>query len=720
MKAIQIIRISIALLVIFFFSAAPGSALSPDEWTPELRKADAEIEEEFDWLREESDVTFVITASRVLEDIRKSAASISVVTDEEIRKMGAQDLMDILRAVPGVSAWYHADGHYRIDIRGVSKVGGQDVLMMLNSHPLNNNFSGGATWSLDTLPVDNIQRVEVIRGPGSALYGANAFSGVINVITKKATDFDGYQFTAGGGSYDKQQYNFLMGKYFGEVGVVFNLNYLDMDGPKRFIKRDAQSISDQFLGTNASLAPDYADTGDEKIDAALNVSFKGFSLDARYVDRERKPAVNALWSMNENNLSEPEDYYVKLGYEQDVWEGLNLYGKVYTNFHSDNNYHQGLTNGAVVPTPTGFVPLPPDEGLIAELSNENRRYGFEVQATYRINDAHTTVGGVTYEDIQQEDVTYRANFLYTPVSGVVIPLGSVQDLSDAQNFNKEADRQFTALFLQHLWDITGDIRLTVGARYDDYSDFGSSFNPRVGLTWQFLEDFDLKLLYGRAFRAPTFQELYTQNNPAISGNPDLEPETVDTYEISLGAMLKNGFSGRITGFWNIIEDNINLVEIDERLGSGIYANDNKLRSRGLELEMRYDFEKGTYVGMNYTYQDSENQDTGERIWNIPRHKGTLMGNIAFLEYFNFYADFVFAADFSRQEGDLRDDAPSFGVINTSLLAKNFLENFEGLELRFSVYNLLDKEYSYPYAANTLPDGLIDPGLTYFGEIRYTF
>ncbi|MFW5641100.1 MAG: TonB-dependent receptor plug domain-containing protein, partial [Thermodesulfobacteriota bacterium] len=610
MKAIQVIRISVGLFILCFLPAASGFSISPEDWTPELRRADAEIEEEFEWLQEESNVTFVITASRVLEDIRKSAASITVVTYEQIREMGAQHLMDVFRMVPGVSAWYHADGHYRIDIRGVSKVGGQDVLMMLNSHPLNNNFSGGATWSLDTLPVDNIERVEIIRGPGSALYGANAFSGVINVITKKAVDFDGYQLTAGAGSYDKQQYNFLMGQYFGEVGVTFNLNYLNTHGPERYIERDAQSITDQLLGTDASLAPDYAETGDEKIDAALNVTFREFTLDARYVDRERKPAVNALWSMNENNVSEPEDYYVKLSYERDIWEGLNLYGKIYTNYHSDRNYHQGLTNGAVVPTPMGFVPLPPDEGLIAELSNENRRYGFEVQSTYRINDAHTTVAGVTYEDIEQEDVTYHANFLYTPVPGVVIPLDSVQDLSDVQNFNIEADREFLAFFIQHLWDITDDVRLTVGARYDDYSDFGSSFNPRVGLTWQFLEEYDLKLLYGRAFRAPTFQELYTQNNPALLGNPDLDPETVDTYEISLGAMLENGFSGRITGFWNTIEDNIDLIQIDETTGNAIFGNKDDLESIGMELELRFNFDSNTYVGMNYTYQDSENQDTG--------------------------------------------------------------------------------------------------------------
>ncbi|MDM8522418.1 TonB-dependent receptor [Desulfococcaceae bacterium HSG8] len=323
---------------------------------------------------------------------------------------------------------------------------------------------------------------------------------------------------------------------------------------------------------------------------------------------------------------------------------------------------------------------------------------------------------MTYEKTKLYDAEYRANFL-TPFPGLIVPLPSVQDLSETQNYinEDEARREFKAFFVQDIWDITDDLRLTISARYDDYSDFGGSFNPRAGLTWQFAEGLDLKLIYGRAFRAPTFQELYFQNNPGIIGSPDLEPETVDTYEISLGSELK-AFSTRITGFHTTIKDSINTIKLETGSSYYVFQNTDKLRSRGFELEMKYDFGKGTYLAMNYTYQDAENQDTEERLTG-PGHVGNVMANIRLSEYFNFYTDFHFQKDCPRATGDDREAPPDFGIVNTTLIAEDFLK---GLEIRGSVYNLLDKEYVSPLAAGTLPGDLPMPGRSFVVELRYEF
>jgi len=151
-------------------------------------------------------------------------------------------------------------------------------------------------------------------------------------------------------------------------------------------------------------------------------------------------------------------------------------------------------------------------------------------------------------------------------------------------------RNFKAFFIEDIWDITEDIRLTAGARYDDYSDFGDSFNPRIGLTWEFIKGYDLKLLYGSAFRAPSFAELYD----GLTGNPDLDPEEVDTYQVSLGAEVISSLSGRITWYQNQIKD-----AIDPEMKSGVNflrsTNYSKMKSQGLELEMRYDLGRGSYL-----------------------------------------------------------------------------------------------------------------------------
>jgi outer membrane receptor for ferrienterochelin and colicin len=137
-----------------------------------------------------------------MEEIKKAPASVTVITDRQIRQMGARSLTDVLnRAVPGINT-YQNPGAWNIGIRGRNNLDSNTILFMINNHPINEAFTGGATWVHDTLIVDNIERIEILRSPGSALYGANAFVGVINIFTKKAEDIDGLELTVKGGSWE--------------------------------------------------------------------------------------------------------------------------------------------------------------------------------------------------------------------------------------------------------------------------------------------------------------------------------------------------------------------------------------------------------------------------------------------------------------------------------------------------------------------------------------
>ncbi|QTA91526.1 TonB-dependent receptor [Desulfonema magnum] len=711
----------IQIFIVLFFTFINTSQLFSQPWpgqqgdgpASESESVETEIDKEFQWLKEEAEATFVITASRVKEDIRKSAASITVITEKQIRQMGARHLMDVLRTVPGMSSYFYSEGFYRIDSRGLMKATGQDILIMVNSHPVNDSFFGGATWTYDTLTVDNIRRIEVIRGPGSAMYGANAFSGVINVITKEPEDIDGVQITAGGGSYDTRQCNFLFGKARDEMGIAFNFNYLDTDGYEPYIGQDSQTAADNIFGTHTSLAPGKGKNSNKKYDVSLMLKYKGFKFDGRYIRRERIPPVTPLGSLNEKSVNDPLGYYMNLSYEHDIWENVRFFGKIYRNHHRYTPDFSLYPNSPMM-TPEGPAFLSED-GIIAKPSNKNNRTGFETQVTYQPRETHTIVFGGTYEKMKQYDVRYFANFLYDMDNpDILIPLSSVRDLTEEQNMNRNADREFSAVFGQWLWDITDNFRLSIGGRYDDYSDFGDSFNPRVGLVWEIIKGLDMKLLYGRAFRAPSFHELYSQNNPAIWGNSDLDPETIDTYEVSFGTVV-GGFSSRLTGFWNIIEDSIRAAKLDD--GRFVFQNSDELRSRGAEVELKYDFGRGTYLAMNYTYQDAENTDTKERSPSIPKHKGTVMANIRLSDHFNLYTDFYFKDDFKRQSGDDREDMSGFGVANASLIAKDF---FKGLEIRGSVYNLLDKDYTLSTSKGSLPGDLSMPERNFIVEMRYSF
>jgi len=689
-------------------------AFPQEEDMLEKMAADEELQQEFKWLKAE---TYVITASKVMETIKKAPASITVVTDRQIRQMGAKHLEDVLRAVPGFVSSYFYDGQFLFGVRGGWRAPSNNVLIMINSHPIYDASTQEALTVHETLIIDNIKRIEFIRGPGSALYGASAFHGVINVITKEAEDIDGFELTARGGSWDTQQYNLLYGKTFSDLEVAFNFNYFKTHGHRAFIEEDLQTwIDEQWhpFFPPASLAPGRTKGDDEKYEVALNLKYKGFTFDGRYVDREKDLPVGNFPVLNEGSFKSWENYYLNLSYETTITEGLDLAGKVYRNHLVDYFFDfQSYPPGFTAMTPTG--PATWAEGLLQETSGKTSRTGIEIQATYKISDFNTIVAGATYEEQKWYDKSLSANFLPSPIPDTLIYRPSVQEWPDyivETVLGGTQKRNFKAFYLEDIWDITDDIRLTTGVRYDRYSDFGGEVSPRVGLTWEYIKGYDLKLLYGHAFRAPTFFEI-------IWRDPDseLDPETIDTYEVSLGADFTSSFSGRVTFFHKEEEDIIFPTGTADQLN---YTNQGKSRDQGFEVEAKYDFGKGTYVSGYYEYLSVK---SGR---NSSNYKAYLITNVRLSRYLNFNADCNHWDSLNRLPDDPRDDPSSLTLVNATLIARKFLKGHEGLELRGSVYNLFDKDWSMPMEVMTpvgspaIPNDLPIPGINYLLEIKYTF
>jgi iron complex outermembrane receptor protein len=266
----------------------------------------------------------------------------------------------------------------------------------------------------------------------------------------------------------------------------------------------------------------------------------------------------------------------------------------------------------------------------------------------------------------------------------------------------EETRNLKAVFFEDVWDITDDLRLTLGARYDHYDDFGDHFSPRAGLTWEYMKGYDLKLLYGHAFRAPTFFEYYSPG----SGNPDLDPEKIDTYEISLGAEFTRNFNSRITLYYREAED---LIIQPSLFPPFTWENEGDSRDQGIELEMRYDFGRGTYLAGNYNYYQFK---TGNER---KVHNGKVTANIRLSRYLNLNADSYLISNVDLDTGDW----PGYEIVNATLIAKKFLKGYKGLELRGSVYNLLDEDYALPWTPE-LPNDMPQPDRHYLFEVKYKF
>ena len=329
------------------------------------------------------------------------------------------------------------------------------------------------------------------------------------------------------------------------------------------------------------------------------------------------------------------------------------------------------------------------------------------------------MAGAAYEELKQYDIMRSGNYIPSDNPRVITPLPSVQVWSD--EFTEDTEKiDFKAVFLEDIWDITDDIRLTSGVRYDRYSNFGGHVSPRVGLTWEYIEGYDLKLLYGHAFRAPNFVELFS----IIGGNPDLDPEKTDKYEVSLGADFNSSLSARITGYYATVED---MIQQDQPPATAM--NVGNYRTHGFEVEVKYDLGRGTYLAGNYNYGNTPIVHTPTMdsvFWTTPRHVGNIMANIRLSRYLNFFTNCHFEDGFPRHYGDNRDDMSGYAIVDVTLIARKFLKGYEGLEFRASVYNLLDKDYTSPTGPGTsirppaLPNDLPMPGINYLLEIKYTF
>jgi iron complex outermembrane receptor protein len=191
--------------ILLFLSFLNPYVLSAEEMaelnaTEKLESKKGEQEELLLFFEEEALVTL---ATLHPHKVREAPAIISVITAEQIKNMGARNLADVLITIPGIgiltsTAWSRAE----IEVRGVETRQSDKVLVLVDGHRLNDPFFGGATTITDDFPLENVKQIEIIRGPGSALYGANAFVAVINIITKKAEEIDGIQLNLGYGSFE--------------------------------------------------------------------------------------------------------------------------------------------------------------------------------------------------------------------------------------------------------------------------------------------------------------------------------------------------------------------------------------------------------------------------------------------------------------------------------------------------------------------------------------
>jgi iron complex outermembrane receptor protein len=693
-------------------------------------------EEEKALLKTYGDEEMISIATGVKQSIRKAPAVTTVITAEDIKAIGATDIDEVLETVPGLHVVRNSVGYNPIySFRGINSAWNQQVLVLVNGIPITHAYIGDRSVIWGGMPVQAIARIEVVRGPGSAVYGADAAAGVINIITKTKQDINGSEIGGRVGSFDTYDGWALHGSEWAGFDVAAMVEYRDTAGAKPIIDSDLQSQLDGALGTQASLAPGPVNLSRENLDLRLDVS-RGNWRWRGGLQRRRNLGLGAGMAQ----ALAPDSHYAADRWNADLtyhnpqftdnWD-VQAQLSYFDTANTPETNNRLLPPGTLLPigangqidfaSPLGLVTFP--DGYIGNPSTFERHARSGLAGTYTGFENHVLRlgGGFNYSTLW---ASATENFGLDPATGQPIPLSGpprlVSSTGTSEIYIKNHDRQNGYFYLQDEWKFANDWAFTGGMRYDTYSDFGDTVNPRMALVWETRYDLTSKLMYGTAFRAPSFSELYAVNNPVSLGNPKLRPEIMDTMELAFDYRPRDNlrFGWNIFNYW--WKDLIHY-QPDADGGSYTAQNSGSQTGYGTELETEWKATDKLKLIGHYAFQKSQDEALNHDAGYSPHHQVYLRANWEFLPNWHFSPQAKWIVGRGRVDGDVRPAVADYTWVDMTLRRKQLADHWE---VAFSIRNLFDVNAREPSLAGQpiapIRNDLPLAGRSFFGEIRFDF
>jgi len=604
--------------------------------------------------------------------LRESPGIISYIDAEEIKNSGARDFMDILRMVPGFEFGSDVDNSIGLGVRGNWGFEGK-VLILLDGQALNETSYGTFTFS-QRIPIDNIQKIEIIRGPGSALYGGVAGLAVIKVTTKNGADLNGAQISANygisNGTSLRRNIQASFGKAFSEEFNVSVSAYLNKgnQSAETYDAIDGTSInykdSSDLSAANINLGMNYKD---------LSLRFIYDELDIRNQNYDGYTKFSGIYFGADYDIKLSDKFTVtpKFQYKkQDPWSYVK------PKWYDDTDYYNVFNNRLL--------------GNITANWDASEKLNFVFGTEY-------------YQD--------KSTFYIEDEEWNVFSNGE-QSISFS-DFSVFAQGTYNSKFAN----------ITAGIRYDDHSAVDAAFVPRIALT-KVVNDWHFKLLYSQAFKTPVIEN--------VNLNPDIKPERIEVAEFETGYRLNENMILTANLFYTKIKDVIVYSE-DEVDGEYIYDYQNYPNSgtHGFEIDYKYKGKWG-FVNAGYSYYKA-NKDADVEAYQIAGNDNLFLGfsghkfsanahvKLAKNLYLNpsllFFSEkyyYEYDADWELVLNKM--DNILLGHIN--LTYENLLT--EGLDLGVGVYNIgnAKDKYPQPYYGGNYP--VLAPGREFNFNLKYRF
>jgi iron complex outermembrane receptor protein len=671
------------------------------------------------------DEQLVSIATGTPQPVSKAPSVATVITAEDIKATGATELSEVLETVPGLHVSRNGFLWRPLyAIRGILTQFNPEVLLLINGIPITNGFYGNRGQEIGGIPIEHVSRIEVIRGPGSALYGAEAVSGVINIITKTSNEINGTESGLRAGSFDTYDGWVQHGSRVGEIDVATYLHLGHSGGFERTIEADAQTSLDRTFGTHASHAPDSMGTGYDSVDARIDLSTERWRVRAGYIGR---PNNRETGTGIADALTDPTTVANAHYTNADLTWHDARFSQNWDVAAQASYYDIAETNTDVTLFPAGSalpLPLPGGTGsavgMVGRPQHWERQERLNLSGLYGGFDRHKLRIGAGYNVDDLYKTTETKNFTFVGTTPMCVNLDCSMVTATQGNgllYLAPHLRRSSYAYAQDEWGFAPDWTLTAGLRHDHYSDFGGTTNPRLALVWETAYNLTTKLLYGRAFRAPSFVELYTINNPVALGNPDLKPETIDSTELAFAWQVQANLRTGLNLFHYRMKDVIRFVANTDPTTGSTTQNAGNQRGNGLELEFAWDATTNVRLLGNYAYQHSTDENTRQDAGLAPHHHAYLRTDWRLVPGWTLSGQANRVADRKRQAGDNRPQIADYTTVDLTLRTDRLHKD---IEVAFSIRNLFNVDAREPTsgaAAVNIPYDLPLPRRSVFAEIR---
>lgn len=567
----------------------------------------------------------VITATRTEMTVKEAPAAVEVIDAKRLEQTQAKTLRDALKAALGVNVFNDFLGRSNVSIRGSES---RHVLLMIDGKRLGGelSYNSANAWDVDRIRMEDVERVEIVRGPAGALYGSDAMGGVINIITKTPEgssgtinyEYDWYENGYGAGYKANLYVQGAEDKVFYKFNAGLNKNrpYEDPNG-----SGDAMN----FHGKEQPLSL----TAGYKFDNGNKLAFDFSRIDENNKKSSSSRTVMSpgmIWQdkiSTTKNDNKRTDYAITYSGDDanQSWQ-LRAYKSVF-----DKHYRsQDKTQMTMMGKPQAWVMKDPKNDIVKRTISV-----IEGKDSWRLNDKHYMTAGFEYRQDKSEGTRLKK-------SGTMLPSGGT-----ARDAYDEAAINYMAAYVQDEFRPNDKWLVIPSLRYDYSDKFGSEVTTRLASTYSAADDVRIKGVIGQGYKTPTVNELYHfwemyPSNPGgpgqfYEGNPDLQPEKSMSYELAVEKDFGDKTTVHLGAFRNEVKDLINTYwsgkyttdapDIYVGLGKDAimhYKNVPKATLQGIELYGNHEFSKDTFLNFGYTYLDAKDETKGTRLENRGRHQ----------------------------------------------------------------------------------------------------